>query len=97
LSEVRLKPDTTVVTPMCVVSAFRRTRKLGEPEVEDLHRPIVPNLDVGGLQIAVDDTLFVRGFERLGNLSRDGERLIDGDATFGNAIRARVPLAFSNP
>ena len=30
--------------------------RLGEPEVEQLHFPSVSNPDIGGLQIAMDDT-----------------------------------------
>src|SRR5687768_13647744 len=34
-------------------------------------------LDVRGLQIAMDDAVFVRRFERLDNLARDRQRFID--------------------
>ena len=46
----------------------RRLQRLGQPEVEHLHGAVRPHLDVRGLQIAVDDALLVRGFERLGDL-----------------------------
>ena len=67
-------------------------RRLGEPEVEYLHRAVGPHLDVGGLQIAVNDALLVRRFERLGNLLRDRERLIERDRTSSNALREIVSL-----
>ena len=50
---------------------------LGEAKVEHLDDALGRDLDVGGLQIAMDDALFVRGFERLGDLARDGQRLAE--------------------
>ena len=38
------------------------------------------DLDVGGLQVAVDDPLFVRDLERLGDLPRDGQRFAESAA-----------------
>ena len=52
---------------------------LGEAEVEHLHLAVRRELDVGGLQVAVDDALLVRLLERLGDLLRDRERLVDRD------------------
>ena len=52
---------------------------LGEAEVEDLHLAVRRDLHVGGLQVAVDDALLVRLLERLGDLPRDRERLVDRD------------------
>ena len=56
-----------------------RFHRLGQAEVEHLHRAIWPDLDVGGFQIPVDDALLVRRLERLGDLPGDGERFIDGN------------------
>ena len=70
----------------------RRFRRLGEAEVQNFHRAIVPHLDVRGFQIAVDDPLLVRGFERLGDLLRDGQGLIDRDRA-----RARCAATRSSP
>ena len=41
--------------------------------------PSGADLDVRWLQIAVDDALLVRGFEGLGDLLRDRQRLIERD------------------
>ena len=40
----------------------------------------------------MDDPLLVRGFEGLGNLLRDGERLIHRDSALGNAVGQRRSL-----
>jgi len=64
----------------------------GQAEVEHLHRAIRADLDVGGLQVAMDDPLLVRGFQRLGDLLRNGERLIDGNRAAGDALRQVVAL-----
>ena len=44
---------------------------LGEAEVEDLDLAVRRQLDVGGLEVAVDDALLVGALERLGDLLRD--------------------------
>ena len=51
------------------------SQRLRQPEVEHLHHAVGPNLDVGGLQVAVDDALLVRRLEGLGDLSRNRQRL----------------------
>ena len=45
-----------------------RVHRLREAEVEHLHRAVGADLDVGGLEVAVDDPLLVRRLERLGHL-----------------------------
>ena len=75
MGQVRLKPDTTYVfsvspgwsttSEVPVVSGFSLTHRLGQAEVEHLHLAICSNLDVRGLQIAMDDALFVRRFKRV--------------------------------
>ena len=35
--------------------------RLCEPEVQDLHGPVLAHLDVGGLQVTVNDSRFMRG------------------------------------
>ena len=57
--------------------------RLGEAEVEHLHRAVGADLDVGGLEIAMDDALLVRGVERVGDLARDRQRL--GERESGRA------------
>ena len=45
------------------------------PEVEHFHRAGGRDLDIGGLQIAMNDAFLVRGFQRLGDLAGDVQRL----------------------
>ena len=66
--------------------------RLGEAEVQDLHGAVGPHLDVRGLQIAMDDALLVRGFERLGDLRRDRQRLIERDRATRDALREILAL-----
>ena len=47
---------------------------MDKPEVEDLDRAVLAHLDVGWLEVAVDDAALVCGLERVGDLSSDGHR-----------------------
>ena len=66
-------------------------KRLREPEVEHLDVAVRRDLDVGGLQVAVDDALLVRRFERLGDLPGDGERL--GESGSGPRADAARPAS----
>ena len=84
----RIIPTPVVIAGDVIVGEFvddrpplrRRPRlhRLRQPEVEHLDGAVRPHLDVRRLQIAMDDPLLVRGLERLGNLPRDRQRLVDG-------------------
>jgi len=56
-------------------------------ESEQLHRAVRPDLDVGGLQVAVDDAPVVRGVERLGDLPRDRQSLVEWHRALRDAVR----------
>ena len=70
---------------------------LRQTEVEDLHHPRFGQHDVGGLEIAMDDALRVRGVERIGDLPRDRERFVDvlsiplARSSAGHPVRERLP------
>ena len=65
---------------------------LREPEVQHLHGAVDADLDVGGLQIAMDDPVLVRGAKRLGDLLRDRQCLIDWNRALCNSVGERRPL-----
>ena len=76
----------------CGVARRRGSESLGQTEVKDLDGAIGPHLDVGGLEVAVDDALLVRRFERLGDLSRDRQGLVEGERATRDPLRQVVPL-----
>jgi len=59
-----------------------RARELRETEVEDFHRLTLGDHDVAGLDVAMNDQLFVCGREPARDLNRDAERLF---------LRERLP------
>jgi hypothetical protein len=61
-------------------------------EIQHLHGAVGAELDVRGLQIAMDDPLLVRRFERVGNLPGDRQGLIDRDRAPCNALREILTL-----
>ena len=73
-------------------AAASASRAFGQPEVQHLHRAVLADFDVGGLQVPMDDPLLVRGFERLGNLLGDREGLVDRDRPARNPIGERRAL-----
>ena len=65
---------------------------LGEAEIEHLDGAVGAELDVRRFQIAMDDAGLVRGFERLGHLLRDRQRLVDRDGAARDALREILAL-----
>ena len=49
-----------------------------EAEVKNLDHAVGADFDVRGFEITMNDALFMRGFEGLGDLARDGQGLGDG-------------------
>jgi hypothetical protein len=58
-----------------------------EAEIEHLHDAVWRDLDVRGLQIAVDDAFLVSGLEGIGDLPSNCERIRNGDRTIEHTIR----------
>jgi hypothetical protein len=52
---------------------------LRQPKIEYLHHAIVTDLDIRRLQIAMDDALLVRRCDRLRDLPRDGQCVVERD------------------
>ena len=50
---------------------------LRQPEVQHLDRAIASDLDVGGLEVAMDDALLVRRVQGIGDLSCVAERGVE--------------------
>ena len=65
---------------------------LGQPEVQHLHCPVFPHLDVRGLQVAVDDTSFVSGFECLSDLLGYRQSFIQRNRALLDPVSQRRPL-----
>ena len=94
------------IIPACVIAGVvivgdfvtsrRRSRgrlhRLRQAEVQHLHRAVGAHLDVRGLQIAMDDPLLVRGFERLRDLLRDRQRLVERDRAPRDPLRQVLAL-----
>ena len=70
----------------------RGVDRLGQSEVEHLHRPARRQLDVGGFQVAVDDPCAVRGLERIADLFGGMKRLVDRQWPLRDPIRQRGAL-----
>ena len=64
-----------------------RVDELRQPKVEDLDRAVVAHLDVGWLQIAMDDPLLVRGDQRGGDLPRERRGVGPWNGTLGDLVR----------
>ena len=58
----------------------RRIQRFREPEIEHLDGAVVAYLDVRRFEIAMDDALVVRDFERFGNLASDRQRFVDAES-----------------
>jgi hypothetical protein len=63
-----------------------------DPEIQHLHCAVWPYFDVRGFQIAVNDALLVRGFERVGNLMRDRQCLIERHCPASDPLRQILAL-----
>ena len=66
--------------------------RLGEAEIEDLDAVVGRELDVGRLQVAMDDPLLVRRVERLGDLRRDRQRFGDRNRPLARSDRLASAL-----
>ena len=88
----RAARDASASSDASALAAPRRLQRLRQPEVEHLHRAVGAHLDVGRLEIAMDDALLVRRFERLGDLPRDRQRLVERNRPARDAVGERRPF-----
>ena len=84
-----------VGTSTCSAMNSRWLHRFRQAEVEHLHRAVGADLDVRGFQVAMDDALLVRRFQRLGNLLRDRQRFVDRDRAARDALRRSSPSTSS--
>jgi hypothetical protein len=68
------------------------SKAFASPEVEDLDHTVWPDLDVGRLQIAMNDPARVCGVEGLDNLSGRCERLVGRQRTGAQSVFERYAL-----
>ena len=69
-----------------------RVESFRETEVEHFHGAVGADLDVGRLEIAMDDALLMRRLERLRDLLRDRQRLVEWNRATRDALRQIVAL-----
>ncbi len=62
-------------------------QRFGETEVQHLRPAVGTDFDVRGLEVAMNDALLVRRFEPLGDLLRDGHRLVNRDRAVRDELR----------
>jgi hypothetical protein len=67
-------------------------QRLREPEVQHLHGTVRTQLDVRGLEVAMNDALLVRGLKSFRDLFCDRQRFVDRDRPAPNALRQIVAL-----
>jgi hypothetical protein len=63
--------------------------RLGQAEIEHFHRAVGSHLHIRRLEVAVHDALRVSGVERVGDLARDRERLVQRHRAFGDEVGKR--------
>ena len=85
---------TQIRLPLSDVQGIAGSNDGQEPEIQDLHFPIRRQLNVGRLQVTMDDSLFMRRFQRFANLPRNVQRFLDRNRTATKPIVER--LAFHN-
>src|SRR5262249_29474493 len=61
-------------------------------KVEDLYLAVSRNLHVCGLEVSVNDSLLVRGFQSFCNLPRDAEGFVHWDRSTFNSLRQRLAI-----
>jgi hypothetical protein len=73
-------------------AGLARLERLGQAEVQDLDRLLGRDLDVGRLEVAMDDALLVRRLERRADLDAQPKRLVGGQRADSQAVGQAVAL-----
>src|SRR5271169_4242455 len=69
-----------------------RAATLASPKSSTLNLPALGDENVGGLDVAVDDSFAVGGIERVGNLNGDVEYGLSVQRAAGDAVLQRRPV-----
>jgi hypothetical protein len=69
-----------------------RVHGFRKAEVEHLDGAVAAHFDICRLQVAVDDPLLVRGFQRLRDLPRDGQGFVERHGSTRDVLRQIVPF-----
>ena len=80
----------TVWAPEEICPSIAATDGFRQPEVEHLDLTVGRYLDVGRLQVPVNHTFLVRGFEGFGDLDGECEGFFDWDCAAFESFRQRV-------
>ena len=72
--------------------AASASKRFRQAEIQHLYFSVRGELDVGGLQIAMDNALFVRRFQGLGDLAGNPQRFIQRNGAAGDAFLQRRPF-----
>ena len=89
-----------MAVPFVRVGGKRRARvtlglilkRFGEAKIQNLGRSVGRDLDICGLQVAVDDTFVVSRFEPLGDGGEKRDRVLDRHGTALEALRQRLTV-----
>ena len=75
------------------IRAFERPLEgFRQSEIEHLYRAVGPELDVGRLQVAMNDVLFVSGIECECDLACRGNRRIEPQRSLRDSVRQGRPF-----
>ena len=78
--------------PRGALALFFKRREFGQPKIQNLRLAAVGHKNIRGLDVAVDDSLRVRGVERVGNLNGKIEQRFGLDGLAANTMLQRPPL-----
>jgi hypothetical protein len=90
VAAVRVGDIETV--PVLDVCASAGSNAFANPKIEHFDDAVVANLDMGRLQVAMDDTLFVSGFDRVCHLSRNRQGVVYRERILRDPVRERRPF-----
>jgi hypothetical protein len=63
-----------------------RTHRFRQPEIEHLDDAVAAQLDIGRLQVAMDDPMVMSGVERVGDLTRNPQRFVEWNRSLRDSI-----------